>query len=106
MKCSATAKTTGQPCRKDAVRDGRCGNHQVTLSDVAQSDNRLASLRKLREVLADAIDDKPAPRDLASLSRRYMQVIEEIEDLSDDDVEVEDEIARRRREKLAAASGS
>lgn len=44
-------------------------------------DSPLALLRSLRDAIAAAIDDGVAPRDLASLSRRLMEIVREIDAL-------------------------
>lgn len=47
---------------------------------------RRAALVELGRVLGRAIDDGPSDRDLASLTRRYLQVMDELADLPDNTV--------------------
>jgi hypothetical protein len=73
--------------------------------DEVESGDRRRGLLALRELLAQRLPDAPA-RDLAALSRRLMQVMEELETLGDDDEDkpsAEDELAARRDAVLSAA---
>ena len=75
--------------------------------DEVKSGDRVRGLLALRDLLAKqlASGDVPA-RDLAALSRRLMQVMEELEALDAANAEDEDELSKRRADKLgAAASG-
>lgn len=119
-QCSGVARSTGARCRRQAVEGDRCRAHREddrsdtsrTLSAVAESGDRMATLRRLRQVLADTIDAGPPARDLAALSRRLQMVMAELEEMggpaSDDEggSQSADEISRRRAEKLAAAADS
>jgi hypothetical protein len=70
-----------------------------------ESGDRQRGLLALRGLLARSLEDAPA-RDLAALSRRLMQVMEELEALGVDDPEQlspEDELAQRRESVLSAA---
>lgn len=73
--------------------------------DEVESGDRKRGLLALRALLAERLEDAPA-RDLAALSRRLMQVMEELEKLGDDDdaPSAEDELAQRR-ESLVSAAG-
>lgn len=65
-------------------------------------------MEALRQVLAEAIANDPAPRDLASLSLRLMNVLSELEELSGpvEESSVVDELAAKRAEGRTAATGS
>lgn len=60
---------------------------------------RLEGLRALRDHLAAAVDDCDSKRDLAALSQRLMDVLEQIDGLAGSvaDSSPADEIAARRR---------
>lgn len=47
------------------------------LTDSKQT--RLAQLKALQEILAEAIDSRPGARDLASLAKQYRETLSEIE---------------------------
>lgn len=69
-----------------------------------ESGDRKRGLLALRALLAERLPDSPA-RDLAALSRRLMQVMEELEQLGidDDALALEDELAARRESLLSSA---
>ena len=72
------------------------------LATVTANGSRRASLEALRQTLAEAIDDGPAARDLASLSRRLMMVMAEIDALPEvQEVSALDEILARRARRAA-----
>ena len=56
-------------------------NEPQSLTEAAQSGDRLATLIALRDLLAVRLDNGASDRDVASLSRRLMQTIAEIEEL-------------------------
>jgi len=64
----------------------------MALADVSNGNNTLEQLVELRIILARAIDTCESSRDLAALSRRYMEVVEAI-DAIDRGLDVEDEVA-------------
>jgi hypothetical protein len=64
-----------------------------------ESGDRRRGLLALRSLLARSLEEAP-PRDLAALSRRLMQVMEELEALGDDGGE--DELGQRRAALLSA----
>lgn len=105
--CSATAARSGERCQRPVSKAGRCGLHQPTLPDVTADGDRRRSLEALRQVLAEAIADDPAPRDLASLSLRLMNVLEELEQLTPvEEKTVVDDLAARRAERRPTAAGA
>lgn len=60
-----------------------------TVSEAAQAGDRLAELKAMRRVIARALDsDRTLARDLASLSRRQMELGKEIEALEAERAEV------------------
>ena len=77
---------------------------RANLSTVTAKGDRRQSLERLRQVLAEAIDDGPPPRDLASLSRRLMSVLAELEALSEPKKGESpvDELRRKRAAREAA----
>lgn len=54
------------------------------LANVAASGEQLATLRALRDRLAEEIDLTKSARDVASLSKQLVEVLREIEELSDE----------------------
>lgn len=70
-----------------------------------ESGDRVRALLALRKHIAERLEEGVPARDLAALSRRLMQVIEELEALGEDDdaPTAEDELARRRAAVLSAA---
>ena len=70
---------------------------------------RLAALEALRDQLTDAIACSPEPRDLATLSARLMDALEQIADLKSAAPPMEgtplDELHRRRDARKSAAAG-
>jgi hypothetical protein len=79
---------------------------QPSILEEVESGDRIRGLRALRRELAAAIEAGPPARDLASISRRLMQVMEELEGLDTPDEDApteEDELARRRAAVLSAA---
>lgn len=50
------------------------------MKDIVNTD-RVSQLKALLEILADAIDNRPGARDLASLSKQYRETLAEIEAL-------------------------
>jgi hypothetical protein len=78
----------------------------VDFASEVESGDRKRGLLALRGLLARSLEDAPA-RDLAALSRRLMQVMEELEQLGAGDDEnapsAEDELAERREAVLSAA---
>lgn len=53
----------------------------MPLYTVSKKGNRLEQLKKLRDMLAKAIDKCESMRDLATLSRQYRETIREIEEI-------------------------
>jgi hypothetical protein len=75
----------------------------------AVGDGRLAGLKALREVLAAQVDGCTSKRDLAALSLRLMDVLEQIEQVERTSPEAAkgtplDEFTRRRAERQASGS--
>jgi hypothetical protein len=72
----------------------------VSLREVSDGNDTLAQLVELRKILANAIDNCDSYRDLASLSRRYVGVIEAVSTIEggmDDDTEIASIILRKRQ---------
>jgi hypothetical protein len=75
----------------------------MSLAEISQTGDRLASLELLRDRLAQAIDDCDNPRDIPGLALRFTDVMSQIDDLPQRrDTSKADEIAARR----AARRGS
>lgn len=54
----------------------------MSVSEAAESGSRIAELRAMRRVIASRLDDPDtAARDLASLSKRQMDISKEIQEL-------------------------
>ena len=51
----------------------------MSMVDAARSESRLEALIELRDLIADRLDKYPHDRDVASLSRQFVQVTAEIE---------------------------
>lgn len=64
----------------------------MSLKTASNSDDMLSQLIELRKILAAAIDECESKRDLAALSRRYIDVIEAI-DKRENGTDTDDEIA-------------
>lgn len=67
---------------------------------------RLEQLRQLRNILAEAIDDEPGPRDLAQLSKQYRETIleiEQIEGAEQHDDDIADLLSARKADGLPGA---
>lgn len=64
------------------------------------SSGRLAQLKALLEILAEAIDKMPGARDLASLSKQYRETLAEIEAL-EGNVKQDDEIGELLKSRQA-----
>lgn len=73
----------------------------VSLVDVAEAGDRVATLRALRDRIAADIDAATAPRDLAPLAQRLMDCLQLIADAETANPETEgtalDELYARRR---------
>jgi len=68
-----------------AVDDSREPAPVMSVSEAAESGSRVAELRAMRRVIAFRLDDATtAARDLASLSKRQMDISREIEELMTD----------------------
>jgi hypothetical protein len=78
------------------------------LSESAESGDRLATLRDLRDLLARQIESCESLRDLASLSGRLQAVLDQIAELEPKKAEGDgiDEIANRRAARRTGAAKS
>lgn len=78
------------------------------LSESAESGDRLATLRDLRDILARQIESCDSLRDLASLSGRLQAVLDQIAELEPKKAEGDgiDEIASRRAARRTGATKS
>lgn len=63
----------------------------MDLEPVARAGDRLKTLRALRDRIALDIDETRSARDLASLSARLIEVLEQIEDLTPPEEDDRDE---------------
>ena len=73
----------------------------MPLYTVSRKGSRLEQLKKLREMLAKAIDTCESMRDLAALSRQYRETIREIEEIegaNDDGDEIGEILAERDKD--------
>jgi hypothetical protein len=79
----------------------------MTVSAAAESGDRRKTLEALRDKLAAAVDsDEADPRTLPALSKELASVVRELDSLpGGEKVDEVDEIAERRRKRLAAAAG-
>lgn len=75
------------------------------LSESAESGDRLATLRDLRDLIARQIEACDSLRDLASLSGRLQAVLDQIAELEPKKAEGDgiDEIARRRAARRSSS---
>lgn len=78
------------------------------LVDAVETGERVAALLSLRRHVAERLEAGVPARDLAALSLRLMQIVEELDALGVDDAKKsaatkEDELAERRRAVLSAA---
>lgn len=53
----------------------------ATLASAARSGDKLSTLKQLRDQIAKSIQDSDSGRDIAALSKRLMEVMDEIERL-------------------------
>ena len=78
----------------------------MSLAEVAAKGDRLASLQALRDRLATDLDECESKRDVAALSQRLMDVLEQIADIEKAQPAKEgtalDEFSRRRAAKSQA----
>ena len=77
----------------------------MSLVDAVSSGDRVESLVALRDENASAIDKGVPPRDLAALSKRLMDVVNQIDGLGGrrtDEDDTFDELRRRRAARRAA----
>lgn len=106
-QCVAVAESTGRRCQRQASMGGRCGLHRVKLPEITARNDRVESLQALRQVLADAIEDGPEPRYLASLTKQLMAVMAELEQLTPvEEKTVVDDLAARRAERRTTPAGA
>jgi hypothetical protein len=81
---------------------------QQTLATVAKRGDYAATLRALRNKLADQIDQCEQPRDVAPLAARLSDVLSQLEAIKPASTSKRDELARKRaaRQRAAAAGRS
>jgi hypothetical protein len=78
----------------------------TSLAAVAATGNRGATLRALRDKLAEEIETCQSGRDLAALSRQLTLVLSEIANLPDEgEKSSADEIAAKRAARRSATAG-
>ena len=78
---------------------------EMTLVSLNTSD-RVRTLERLRDRIAEQIDVIESSRDVASLARQLQAVLKEIDDLPQSrPVSAADQIAERRRQRRAAQRG-
>lgn len=78
------------------------------LASAAATGDRRATLEVLRDALADAIDKTDSGRDIAALSKRLMEVMDELDGMPDDGEAERNAVMRQRRRagaRRAAGSG-
>lgn len=110
------ARVPKKPVKKPAPRRGRPARGSTEacfgatgLVDAVETGERVTALLALRRHIAERLEVGVPARDLAALSLRLMQVIEELEalganpDAGDAKPTAEDEFARRRDAVLSAA---
>ena len=78
------------------------------LAVVVATQGRLQALEALRDLLAEQIQDTDSARDVAALSQRLMDVLEQVDSLASEQqkagvVSAVDEIARRRVARTGAS---
>lgn len=72
------------------------------IADVAEAGNRGNTLRTLRDRIAYQLDETSSARDVASLSKRLMEVLAQIDGLpAGEKLSPADEIAKRRATRRA-----
>lgn len=64
----------------------------MKLEEIASNGNRLSTLKALRSKIASAIDDTTSGRDIAALSLRLMDIIDQINDLEGNNGDELDEL--------------
>lgn len=75
------------------------------LVEIANTGNRLATLRELRDRIALQIDSTDSARDVAALAQRLMDVLEQIEQLDPAERgDTVDEITARRRARRGGSA--
>ena len=60
---------------------GMTKSRYKTLLEASKGDNELQALKKLRDIIADTIDNTHQARDISSLSRQYTFVLQRISEL-------------------------
>lgn len=80
---------------------------RTSLSETAATGSRVATLQRLRQIIASEIDAGVPPRELASLSRRLQAVLAELDVIEREDTArrtptVVDAIAARRERHKAS----
>lgn len=75
---------SGSPCRRQVKAQGRrCPQHDRAMSVTeAAGESRRSLLTSLRDKIASDIDEGVPARDLASLSKRLLDISKELDDLS------------------------
>ncbi|TDH57586.1 hypothetical protein E2F47_01865 [Mycobacterium eburneum] len=66
----------------------------------------MATLTALRDILARQIDTATEPRDVASLSRQFTDVLAKIDAMKPRPKSKRDELAARRERRRSAAAGA
>lgn len=67
-----------------------------SIVDAAKSGNKLDTLTALRDSIAATIETCESGRDMAALSKRLMEVMDEIEEINSMNVVTETPMSRRR----------
>ena len=83
-------------------------NHLDTIERIAESENDLGTLKALRQKIAKALDSTKSARDIASLSRQMISIIEkitELEQLADADDPVKDLLERGNHAQVRDGRG-
>lgn len=73
----------------------------MKLTEAAASGNKRETLTALRDAIALTIETCESGRDMAALSKRLMEVMQEIDDLPDDTATADTPLAKRRAKRFA-----
>lgn len=75
----------------------------MRIVDIAEKDERLATLKALRQKIAETLDKSDSGRDVASLALQMQKVLIQIEELeleADDDDELDEIIEQHREQRV------
>ena len=75
----------------------------MSVSEAAASESRLKALTELRDLIAKRLDQCNSDRDIAALSRQFVQITAEIDELKND-IKSKEVTLRDFRNKLKVVS--